>query len=380
MRILQVSGVFCDAGGGGVGDHVCSLGSRLVKLGHTVEVITHTRAPPKREHRGLVVHRVPISRIAGARYFQWGRDAGLFVKQLLKTTDFDLVHAHTTSMAFPLYYDGRPPLLITCHGTSVDPVHGIPRRIALAAIERRYYAKAARVIAVSETVKAELARRGVPNDHVEVIPNGTDNTRFEGIPRDKLAARALLGIKPDETVALFVGTLSERKGFGVLIQAMRRTLGDHQKPYHCLIAGDGPIGPQLRRLAASLPGVVALGFVQESVLGRLYSASDFLVCPSLYEGMPTVVLDALGFGLPVIASDIPSLREILTTDCAVFVRRNDPTSLSQAIECLGSSHERLMRMSEAAVKESKRFQWDLLVERLVRVYEQVTGWHQSETT
>src|SRR5438552_1234722 len=252
MRILQVSGVFCDRTGGGVGDHVCSLGRLLVELGHEVDVITYSRATPKRDHRGLVVHHVPLSSVPGFRYFQWGQDANRFVRRLMSRFDYDIIHAHTTSMAFPLYYESSEPLVITSHGTSVDPVHGVLKRPVLARIERSYYKKAARVVAVSLSVKNELIRTGLPESLLTVIPNGTDSMRFH-TAGSKESARALVGLRTNEIAVLFVGANTERQGLRIILDAIEKTLKQKVGPFRFFVVGTGPLRSRLQRLAARLP-------------------------------------------------------------------------------------------------------------------------------
>ena len=368
MRILQVSGVFCDEAGGGVGDYVCSLGNNLVKQGHEVEVLTYSRHDSKREHTGQIVHFVPLSRITGVRYFQWGRDANRFLTGLLQSTDFDLVHAHTTSMSFPLYYRSTRPLVITCHGTSTDPVHGFARSLVLSRIERRYYNRASRVVAVSHAVRRELLAKGVPENVIHVIPNGTDESRFRRVRRDKQAARSQLGIEPNQIVALFVGAHTERKGFRVLLQAADEILRRKKASYRFLLVGSGPLSSAARRLAKRRPEVANLGFVSEPVLELAYVASDVFVFPSFYEGLPTAVLDALGFGLPVVASDIPALRETLSESCAFFVRPNDADSLASAFERIASNRSQLIQMGVSASLESKRFSWEPIANQIAELY------------
>jgi len=271
-------------------------------------------------------------------------------------------------MAFPLYYDSPAPMVITSHGTAIDPVHGLLRQLALSQIERKYYAKAARVIAVSPSVKQELLLKGIPEILLEVIPNGTDEKRFGTSRLDKKAARERLGINPNEIAVLFVGAHTVRKGFRVLLEVIERTLTSRLGAFKFLVAGKGPLTTSLQRLSNKHAEVVALGFVPEDTLGLLYVASDVLVFPSLYEGLPTVVLDALGSGLPVIVSDIPSLRGSLAPDSAIFVQPNDPDSLFQALKSIASDPEILARLAATARSEAPKYNWDTIVDRVIRVY------------
>jgi len=370
MRILQVSGVLCDRQGGGVGDHVCSLSRRLVGAGHEVDVLTYSTEPSKHAHDPFVVHRLKVSALPGVGFFQWGLDASKLVRQVVATRRYDVVHAHTTSMGFPLFYNASAPLVITCHGTSSDPVHGVPRQGLLRLLEPHYYQRASKVIAVSNAVAAELYHRGIPKERIEVIPNGTDPARFDRTQLDREAARASLGIGELQLAVLYVGSLTRRKGLKVLFEAITEVLRDEdENSFIFLVAGDGTLRMTAERYALKHRSVRVLGFVSESCLGNLYSASDLFVIPSLYEGLATTLLDAMAFGLPSIASDIPVHCEILANNAGLLVDRGNGKVLAQSLRWARRNKSQLSTMGQAALRAAESFAWDRIAERILRQYQ-----------
>lgn len=373
MRILQVSGVLCDEHGGGVGDYVCSLSRYLVERGHDVEVLGYVSGPYKHSAHPFHVHRVRIWPVPHVRFLQWGHGANNRVRRLLESKPFDLVHAHTTSMAFPLFYRSKPPMVLTSHNTSFDPVHGRLRSMFLRAVERSYYGKARRVIAVSQSLRQELVSLGIPPKHVTVIPNGTDASRFQSSSRDRETVRDRLGIHQDEVAFLYVGSLNTRKGFDVLLRAIGHIFRTQQnKTHRFLIVGQGPLMNIALGYSRRCKSVRPLGFICERDLGEIYRASDVFVIPSLYEGMPTALLDAISFGLPVVASDIPVHHEILSRECATFAEIGDPRSLTKALINMAEGKDDFPRMRRKARRISEQYRWERLISEILRVYEDVS--------
>lgn len=157
----------------------------------------------------------------------------------------------------------------------------------------------------SLAVAAHVQRAfGLPADRVHLVPPFVREAPAR-LPRDE--ARARLGLSLNEATALWAGRLDPVKRVDLLIRALS-TLAD--LPLKLLIAGDGPQRARLEALAREhAPGrVLFLGWQRD--LSPAFSAADFLILPSLTEGMPNVALQAMSLGLPVLASDIPAFREL----------------------------------------------------------------------
>jgi glycosyltransferase involved in cell wall biosynthesis len=162
----------------------------------------------------------------------------------------------------------------------------------------------------------------------------------QGFRRDRIVqrreARADIGIEAASPVAIALGRLDHMKGIDVLLEAWR-TVADRWPSSVLLIAGDGPEHATLERLAAAheLRGVRFLG--QRSDVRALLWASDLMVMPSREEAMPMAALEALGCGVPVVASRVGGIPEIIRDgENGVLVPVEDPGELGRAIDGLFS--------------------------------------------
>jgi len=169
-----------------------------------------------------------------------------------------------------------------------------------------------RHVCVSESV-ARFSRKvgGLPVDKLLVIPNGIDLARYAEVTP---VTASTLGIPNGRRWIAYVGRLDAQKGLEWLIQQAPTWLADH--PQHDLvIAGEGPLRAALASsiVQHNLGQRVHLVGWQENVPGIL-AASDVLVLPSLWEGMPNVVLEMMASARPVLAADVEGVREVLGAD------------------------------------------------------------------
>lgn len=155
---------------------------------------------------------------------------------------------------------------------------------------------------------------GVPRARIIVLPNEIDLSRFDGLrPQD--AARARLGVGGGKVV-LFLHRLSPRKGADLLPEIVRRAVASRADVFF-LIAGDGPSRSAVERALAEaglLSHARLLGWVPNRDVADLYAAADLYIMPSLEEGFPRVLLEAMATGTPFVASDVGGVREICTAE------------------------------------------------------------------
>ena len=159
-------------------------------------------------------------------------------------------------------------------------------------------------ITVSHEVAAEWQRElCLPSERVITIPNGIDSTRFRPDAQTRQVTRARLGLPQDAPVLLAVGRLEQEKGFQVAIEALR-TLRSHVPEVRLLIAGEGTYRPELERLATGLENSVSfLGYIPNPTLPDFLAAADIFLMPTLcHEAFPMTIVEAMGAGLPVVAS------------------------------------------------------------------------------
>jgi teichuronic acid biosynthesis glycosyltransferase TuaC len=244
--------------------------------------------------------------------------------QIREGEDFDLIDAHyffPDGVAAVLL--GRAlgrPVVVTARGSDLNIIadYALPRRMIRWAARR-----AAAVITVSAALKERLVALGGLAEQIEVLRNGVDLALF------RPNGEPVVG----RPVLLAVGNLVPLKGHRLLVEALP-LLPDCE----LVIAGDGPERGNLEKLAAQL-GVAdrlrLLGRVPQQELPALYSAARLLVLPSSHEGWPNVLLEAMACGTPVVASDIPGIREIVQDPVAGrLLSERNPRALADAVTAL----------------------------------------------
>jgi teichuronic acid biosynthesis glycosyltransferase TuaC len=205
----------------------------------------------------------------------------------------------------------RVPVTVTLRGMLPLLVPFRLRRPQLRFALRR----AARVIAVSESLKRDAVALGVPAEKVRVIENGIDPEVFR--PLDRIEARRSLGLPKYGPLLVSVGTLAPRKGFHLVMEAMVKLKRRWPTLRFAVIGGDGPegaMGAELRQLAAKLKletQVIFPGPRRREELAVWYSAADLFVLATAHEGCPNVVLEALACGTPVVATPVGNIPELL---------------------------------------------------------------------
>ncbi|MDW8130300.1 MAG: glycosyltransferase [Bryobacterales bacterium] len=198
-----------------------------------------------------------------------------------------------------------------------------------AALARSALRRADFVITVSEDLRRIALQAGVPAERVRSIPNGCDRGLFR--PMDKFAARAELGISPDDRLVLFVGRLVPVKGVEILVEAFRRAL-PRCPGLHLWLVGEGPLRDALHERAAQIRGHVHFaGAVPPEEIATWIGAADVVCLPSYSEGCPNAVIEALACGRPVVASNAGGIPELVDDDCAILTPVGDVEALAEAL-------------------------------------------------
>ncbi len=261
-------------------------------------------------------------------------------------------HRPTVLLATWLYPTGQAallaaqrldlPLVIKLHGSDLLVQKNRP---AILPILRQVLDRAAAVLAVSPNLAQEATAQGARPEKVFIVPNGVDQALFA--PQDQQEARQRLGLPVDGPLALYLGRLAPGKGLEMCLEALAAL-----PQARLLVVGDGPLRPGLEAQAQRLrlgPRLIWAGGQPHPNIPLYLAAADLLVLPSLSEGEPNVILEALSCGRPVVASRVGNIagmvehgREGLlfpAGDQALFVeylgqalaRTWDPSALRQSV-------------------------------------------------
>lgn len=224
-----------------------------------------------------------------------------------------------------------------------------------------------RVIAVSDYVANSWRRNCLdPVTDVRVAHNGIDVSKFqrEFTEEDRKAVRARLGFAPDDFVALYCGRIIEVKGVLELLKAIQRIDDDHVK---LMVVGSPdfakssrtPYLDKVQSLVDELGNRVAFtGYVPNDQVHQYSKSADVQVVPSLWEdAAPTVCMEAMAAGLPLLVTRFGGIQEYTTPECAITVEKDERIidSLADALRELNGDSRRLESMSQAALLRSRKF-------------------------
>ncbi|HLZ07525.1 MAG TPA: glycosyltransferase family 4 protein [Chloroflexota bacterium] len=358
MKVLMLSWEYPPHSVGGLGKHVLELVPALARLGVDVHLITHGGSGgaihevigengEQSPGEGRVhIHRAASVATTGSDFFPSARQMNESIESVgHKVWDeygpFDLIHAHDWLVGFAavsLKHQHRSALLTTIHATEYGRCRGALGNEMSRAINHTEWwltYESWRVICCSQYMADEvkLALK-TPSDKLDVIPNGVDPARFDVLTGEDLSDFRASFAGPNQEIVFYVGRVVYEKGVQVLVQAMARILA--QRPgIKLVVAGTGDSLNAVRQLAIDL-GIgdhcYFTGFIPDGVRDRLFRVSNVAAFPSLYEPFGIVALEAMAAHLPVVASAVGGLREVLRhAENSITVYPNDANSLAWGI-------------------------------------------------
>ena len=268
---------------------------------------------------------------------------------LLTKRRFDLIHSHgyrADVFSWALSKWCRVPVVSTCHGL----ISNDWRLRLYNRLDTRVLRSFERVIAVSEGMKDDLVAGGLRADRVDVVTNAVPEVSAPSRARERQEVRAELGVKGDEFVFGYVGRLSEEKGVDYLLQAAA-SLAETPAPFRVVVVGDGMQRGDLERTARDrgLNGrVVFTGF--QSNTEPWLTAMDAFVLPSLTEGTPMALLEAMATRVPVVASAVGGVPAVITDgENGLLVPPADVTGLVNAMRRVVASEPLREKLSEGGL-------------------------------
>jgi glycosyltransferase involved in cell wall biosynthesis len=291
-----------------------------------------------------------------------------------------IIHAHghpylTSLTAARLAKICDKPFVLTQHNTFIDynNIFDYVERLNDLTVGKLNLKAADKIIAISGATKDYVLRLGAKPSKVKVIYNGVDLKKFRLNIGKREEMRKKLGIPREAVVALTVRRLVYKNGIDTLIDSANEVI--KKNPIiQFLVVGKGPdmenIKMQVMQLGLSSNFRLA-GFVSDDDLPSYYNLADLFVLPSKSgEGLPLVALEAMACGLPVIATDVGGIREILMEKYGKLVPPNRPELLAAAILDFASIDFSTLKMELRAMVE-EHFSWDSNVEKLIVIYEEL---------
>ena len=382
MKVLMLSHMYPSAVNPTAGVFVEEQVRALVRRGHDVRVLSpRAIAPPLvprwRAHRevpgveiwdGIPVLRPRKLSLPKALLGHRNSDAMLTaiarpLRRVHKSWPFDVIHAHMLVpdgwAAACVGADLDVPVLATAHRADVLD---IPAR---GEASRRKVAQAIdsidQIATVSDAIRKATEGVGSPRRPVQVVPNGADTSVFFPIDRDE--ALRTLGIDVDGPVVSYVGKLVPRKGVMDLVEALGTLSTGSDPPPTLVAAGIGELREDFERRAAELgiaDRVHLLGKVPHDRVATVMAAGDVFVLPSLSEGLPTVICEAMACARPVVATAVDGTPEIVRDgETGRLIPPRAPAALAEALAEVLYDPDKAHAMGERALEIGlETYTWD----------------------
>ncbi|ADT85073.1 glycosyltransferase family 4 protein [Thermococcus barophilus] len=375
MRILQFVPYFLPYPGGQE-RYVYNLSKYLVKMGHEVRVITSNFPKSKKfeEIDGITVERYnlitrPLRNPIVPKFLQ--------VPKRFK--EFDIVHIHNEhafSSMVAAYAKKKEdfPLVLTNHGQLKfgNYIADTIEKTYMKTFGKKILELSDIIVVNSESDKEFLSTIAPKiSNKTYILHNAIDPEVLTKLAKEADGNEWTMDA---DIKILYVGRLIRRKGVEWLIKAIKIIKNSTSKKIKCILVGEGEDRNYFEMLVREYnlsDSVVFAGRISDKKLAWLYENSDIFVLPSLSEGLPTTILEAMYFSLPVVATDIPGNRDHFK-DVAILVPPKDEKALANSLLMLLENENLAKQLSKAGKKlVEEKYTWDRVAREYEKLYKNI---------
>ena len=331
---------------GGGETHVFDLVKSIDKSKFEVEVLSFTDGPMVQKLNELGIKTHLISTLKPFDFLVWKQ-----IKNLIKSGKFDIIHAHGTRAASNVFYAAKKlhiPLIYTVHGWSFHDGQNSAIRKVREMSEGFLTRRANLTIAVSHSNEQDgKTKFGLKNS--TVIFNGIDGEKFDSIKTNYSEIRKEFQIDSNKTLVGYLVRMTYQKDPLTMIKAIQTVIAKEQN-IHFLMVGNGELLEETKYLAKSLNLMNYISFSDfRSDIPDILKAIDIYCLPSLWEGMPIGLLEAMAMGKACIATGVDGTKELVETNKnGILIPKKDENALANAILDLHKNQNKRMQLGENA--------------------------------
>jgi len=357
----------------GIGYYTYNLSRKLIDKGHEIVVIT--RGSFKKTQRevidGIEVIRAPFIPI----YPLYIKLHSIFVNKIFKSLEstVDIVHIHTPlspliKTDLPIITTVHTPMLTDNRYIKISSFYSflskISARLVSYPLELKLLHNSNTITTVSKSISDELKENYVHSDKIKIVGNGVDENFFNFTHKR---------FQDDKKYILYVGRIDREKGLFDLLECAKYICNDRSDVFF-ILAG---LGRDLNNLKKRVKKenlhdrFTFLGQVNKDQLVKLYQKSTLFVFPSYHEGLPSVILEAMSCGLPVITTNVRGNRDLISDrENGIMVPPRNPKKLAKTISSLLDNKKLCETFSKKAREIiEKNYTWDLISSRFLKYYE-----------
>jgi glycosyltransferase involved in cell wall biosynthesis len=386
MNILLISHFF-PPHKGGIETAAYNTAKKLTEKGHHVVVITtkvfgalndYEKKEGFHIYRYKSVNLVELKGLPQSSHLGVPLKAILNLKKIIKKYEIQIIHAEGRFFPISLisallnFLIFKKKMFISVQGRLKFGLRSLIEYIFDNTITRFIYSKSSKIICVSLSLKRRLIKFRIHNQNLMIIPNGVDIDEFSLKRKcpylDKYLENAI-----DYKKVIFVGRLDLQKGVEYLIRAIPNVINNFTK-VHFFILGNGRLEGNLKILVKSIAiekYVTFIDLIPLEDMPKFYSAADIFCLPSIHEGFPLSIVEALSMGLIIVASNTGGIPEAIIEDenGYLFKPKNIEQISVKLLKALNLSYDEIVQIQKNNIQKAYRtYSWEKIVDEIIKTY------------
>lgn len=377
--------VFPFHGYGGMERYIYFLSKHLIEQGVEVEIVTSPEHKGRRNHTEIydgIKYNFIRPMVRGGRFFGFYRSYHVFninSARYLRKKEFDILHCYEIT-SFPyLLFKNRAPVIFEPFHRGTEPwkaktlkekIFDFPMGYPL-----KYCMTHADAIASEGEIQTErlIEFFGIDREKIFDLHDGVDLSLIDRYISEGKVSREDIGLKDDDFVIININRIEKEKGVSYLIEALH-LIKKEINNVRLIMIGKGSDEPRIYSLIHKygLQDIVKhFRDVEDSLLFNYYSLADIFVTPTIYEGLPLVVLEAMACGLPIIATNTAENPQVVKDGKnGYLVPVADSKAIADAVLKIYDK-EKIKKMGEYSKKSITDYDWGIVAKKAIKEYERL---------
>ena len=377
--VISTRAIYPFHGYGGMERYYYNLAKHLVEQGIKIEIVTSQDKSGNRvvELNGIKYTFIPPNFNRKPFMSLWYYPFSLNVKKYLGKIKFNVLHGTAGTYPYSNLRDRRPVIVqpFGLEPFKIRGVRGLFLKILFYRISRVNMENADAIASEGEVQTKEIMQLfGVPKEKIFYLPDGVDLDEIEEYTKDVEVTKEDYNLQDADIVLMNVNRLEPNKGVPYLIESLK--ILNRELNVKLILVGTGSEEEKIKRLIKHLglsEKVKHFKNIPDKLMFQLYTLADISVTPTLYEGLPLVVLEAMACGKPIVASNVSEVPQAVKDGINGFlVPPRNPEAIADAVLKIYDKNL-FMKMGKASREIVKKYDWSKIAKMAIKKYEELIG-------